>query len=176
MTREEKDALIEDLQGKIRENDVIYLADTSELDVENTNKLRRECFDKNISLKVVKNTLLQKAIERTEEKDLSEVLDTLDGPTSIMFAEKGNAPAKLIEEFRKSFDKPVLKAAYVEEQIFKGDETLKELAELKSREELIGDVVGLLQSPAKNVISALKSGGDKIAGLVKTLEERNTNE
>lgn len=173
MTREEKDALIEDLQGSIDSNDVIYLADTSELDVENTNKLRKECYDNEVSLKVVKNTLLEKALERTQEKDLSELKDILEGPTSIMFSEKGNAPAKVIREFRKSFDKPLLKGAYVQEQVFKGDEYLNELAELKSREELLGDIVGLLQSPAKNVISALQSGEQKLAGIVKTLEDRD---
>ena len=176
MTREEKDALIDDLQGRLEENEVIYLADTSELDVQTTNQLRKQCYDNNVSLQVVKNTLLQKAVERTEAKDLSELLDTLEGPTSVMFAEKGNLPAKLIQDFRKNYSKPVLKGAYIEEQVFKGDENLKELAELKSREELIGDIVGLLQSPAKNVISALQSGGHQIAGIVKSLEERNDNE
>lgn len=173
MTREEKDALIEDLQSRIEANDVIYLADTSELDVENTNKLRKECYDKDVSLQVVKNTLLEKALERTEKKEVSELKDILEGPTSIMFSEKGNAPAKVIREFRKSFSKPVLKGAYIEEEIYKGDENLQDLADLKSREELIGDIVGLLQSPAKNVISALQSGGNKLAGIVKTLEERD---
>lgn len=173
MTREEKDALIEDLQGRLESNEVIYLADTSELDVEHTNKLRKECYDNNISLQVVKNTLLQKAVERTDAKDLSGLLDTLEGPTSVMFAEKGNAPAKVIRDFRKDFSKPLLKGAYIEEEVYKGDEALNDLAELKSREELIGDVVGLLQSPAKNVISALQSSGDKLAGIVKTLEERD---
>lgn len=173
MTREEKDALIEDLQGRLESNEVIYLADTSELDVENTNKLRKQCYDNNVSLKVVKNTLLQKAVERTDAKDLSPLLETLDGPTSVLFAEKGNAPAKVIRDFRKDFSKPVLKGAYIEEEIYKGDEYLQDLAELKSREELIGDIVGMLQSPAKNVISALQSGGNKLSGIVKTLEERN---
>lgn len=176
MTREEKDALIQDLQGRLESNEVIYLADTSELNVEYTNKLRKHCYDNNISLQVVKNTLLEKAVERTEAKDLSGLIENLEGPTSVMFAEKGNAPAKVIQEFRKDFAKPVLKGAYIEEQVFIGDENLKELAELKSREELIGDIVGLLQSPAKNVISALQSGGHQLAGIVKTLEERNENE
>ncbi len=173
MTREEKDALIENLQGRLESNEVIYLADTSELNVEHTNKLRKHCYDNNISLQVVKNTLLQKALERTEAKDLTELIETLEGPTSVMFAEKGNAPAKVIREFRKDFSKPLLKGAYIEEEIYKGDDKLQDLAELKSREELIGDIVGLLQSPTKNVISALRSGGNKLSGILKSLEERN---
>lgn len=172
MRKEDKNVVIEELAGKLAESNIFYLADTSELSADNTSKLRRQCFKNGIELKVVKNTLLQKAMERVEGKEYSEMFDVLKGSTSVMFAEVGNAPAKLIKEFRKKNDKPVLKAAYVEEAIFIGDDQLTALSEIKSKEELLGEIVGLLQSPAKNIISALKSGGSTIAGLVKTLEER----
>jgi large subunit ribosomal protein L10 len=173
MTREEKNRFIDELAEKLNNSPIFYLADTSELTVEVTNQLRSNCFKNNITLSVVKNTLLQKAMERVEGKDFSSLYDVLSGPTSIMFSEVGNAPAKLIEDFRKKNAKPILKAAYVEEAIFIGDENLKALVSLKSKEELLGDIIGLLQSPAKNVISALQSGGQTIAGVVKTLSERN---
>lgn len=172
MTKDEKSKYIEDLSAKISESGVFYLADTAALTVEKTNDLRRKCFNNNIELKVVKNTLLQKALERIEDKDYSELYGVLAGPTSIMFSEVGNAPAKLIKDFRKKNDKPLLKAAYIEEAIYIGDESLDTLESIKSKEELIGEIVGLLQSPAKNVISGLKSSGSKLAGILKTLEER----
>jgi large subunit ribosomal protein L10 len=173
MTREEKNRFIDELAEKLNNSPIFYLADTSELTVEVTNQLRSNCFKNNITLSVVKNTLLQKAMERVEGKDFSSLYDVLSGPTSIMFSEVGNAPARLIDDFRKKNSKPILKAAYVEEAIFIGDENLKALVSLKSKEELLGDIIGLLQSPAKNVISALQSGGQTIAGVVKTLSERN---
>ena len=151
---------------------MFYLADTAELTVEKVNALRRKCFASNVELLVVKNTLLKKALERIEDKDFSELYGVLSGGTSIMFAEAGNAPAKLIKDFRKKEDKPILKAAYIEETVYVGDDNLDFLVAIKSREELIGDIIGLLQSPAKNVVSALKSSGSTIAGLLKTLEER----
>ncbi len=172
MTREERQHEIEVLTDKLANTGIFYLADTSELTADATSLLRRACFKQNIQLNVVKNTLLQKAMERVEGKELDEMYSVLAGPTAIMFAEVGNAPAKVIKDFRKKHDKPILKAAYVEESIYIGDDQLQALVEIKSKEELIGDVVGLLQSPAKNVISALKSGGNTIAGLVKTLSER----
>lgn len=172
MTKEEKDLLINDLVGTLSSSGVIYLADTSELDAEATSKLRRTCFSRGIKLNVVKNTLLKKAFERVEGKDFSELYDVLAGPTAIMLSDTGNAPAKLIKEFRKSHPKPILKGAYVEEMCFVGDDQLQALIDIKSREELIGDIVFLLQSPIRNVVGALQSGGHTIAGLVKTLSER----
>jgi len=172
MTKDEKSKYIEDLSAKLSESGIFYLADTAALTVEKTNDLRRKCYNNNIELKVVKNTLLQKALERIEDKDYSELYGVLAGPTSIIFSEFVNAPAKLIKDFRKKNDKPLLKAAYIEEAIYVGDEQLDFLESIKSKEELIGEIVGLLQSPAKNVISGLKSSGSKLAGILKTLEER----
>jgi len=172
MNREEKSQYIEDLSAKLAESGVFYLADTAELTVEKVNLLRRKCFASNVELKVVKNSLLKLALERIEDKDFSELYGVLSGGTSIMFAEVGNAPAKLIKDFRKKEDKPILKAAYIEESIYVGDDQLDTLVAIKSKEELIGDIIGLLQSPAKNVVSALKSGGSTIAGLLKTLSEK----
>lgn len=172
MTKEEKNQLIDDLAASLSENDVIYLADTSELDAEATSNLRRTCFNQNIKLNVVKNTLLKKAFDKVEGKDFSELNQVLAGPTALMLSDTGNAPARLIKEFRKQHDKPLLKAAYVEEMCFIGDDQLNTLTEIKSREELIGEVIGLLQSPIKNVVGALKSGGHTVSGLVKALSER----
>jgi len=171
MTREEKAVVIEDLTSQLADNANIYLADISGLNAVATSDLRRACFKANIKLAVVKNTLLAKAMEASD-KEFGELPDVLKGNTSLMFSETGNAPAKLIKNFRKKSDKPVLKGAFIEEAIFIGDETLDTLVSIKSKEELIGDIVGLLQSPAKNVISGLKSGGGKLAGILKTLSER----
>lgn len=172
MNREEKAQYIDTLTEQLNEAGIFYLADTSELTVENINNLRRRCFNQGITLKVVKNALLAKAIERVEGKGLEELTSVLSGPTSIMFSEVGNAPAKVIKEFRKKNDKPVLKAAYIEEAIYIGDEHLEALTAIKSKEELIGDIILLLQSSAKNVVSGLKGQGGKIAGILKTLSER----
>lgn len=172
MNKDEKKQVIDQLTVQLQENNIFYLADTSELTVEVTNKLRRSCFEKGVSMAVVKNTLLRKAMDNVEGKDFSEFYDTLKGATSLMFSETGNVPAKLITEFRKTSNKPILKGAYIEEAIFIGDDKLSALENIKSKEELIGDVIALLQSPAKNVISALKSSGSTIAGLVKTLQEK----
>lgn len=171
MNREEKAIIIDNLTEKLREYPHFYLTDTSGLGAEQTAKLRRACFEKNIMLVVVKNTLFEKALEKVEKAE-EELKGVLTGATSVMFAQTGNAPARLIKEFRKTGDKPVLKGAYVEECIYLGDKAVEELVNVKSREELIGDIVALLQSPARNVISALQSGGGKLAGLVKTLSER----
>ena len=171
MTKEEKSVIIEDLTAQLAANHVIYLADLTGLNAKETTDLRRACFKANIKLSVVKNTLLAKAMEASD-KNFGELPSVLKGNTSLMFAEVGNAPAKLIQNFRKKSDKPILKGAYIEEAVFIGDNQLDTLSAIKSREELIGDIVALLQSPAKNVISALKSGGGKIAGIVKTLSER----
>jgi len=171
MTREEKSQVIEELTAQLADSTNIYLTDISGLDAATTSNLRRACFKSNIKLAVVKNTLLEKAMEASE-KDFGELPSTLKGNTSVMYSETGNAPAKVIKEFRKKSEKPLLKGAFIEEAIYVGDELLDTLVEIKSREELLGEIVTLLQSPAKNVISALKSGGGTIAGIVKTLSER----
>jgi large subunit ribosomal protein L10 len=155
MTKEEKAKYIEDLTAELREAGIFYLADTSTMTVEVINNLRRKCFQSNIKLKVVKNTLLEKAMERVEGIDYGQLKEVLAGPTSILFAEVGNVPAKIIQEFRKKSDRPVLKGAFIEEAIFIGDNQLEALANIKSKNELIGEIIGLLQSPARRVISAL---------------------
>ena len=172
MNKDQKSQYIDDLAQDLSQANVFYLADTAELTVETINQLRRRCFQQGITLRVVKNTLLAKAMERVEGRDYGQLPEGLGGPTSIMFSEVGNAPAKLIKEFRKKSEKPILKGAYIEDAIFVGDNQLDTLVAIKSREELIGDIIGLLQSPAKNVISGLTGGGSKIAGILKTLEER----
>jgi len=171
MTREEKSQVIEDLTAQLAGFQTIYLADISGLDAGSTSNLRRACFKADVKLSVVKNTLLAKAMEVTE-KDFGDLPSTLKGNTSIMIAETGNAPAKVIKEFRKKAEKPLLKGAFINEAVYVGDEYLETLSNIKSKEEVIGDIVGLLQSPAKNVVSALKSGGGKIAGILKTLSEK----
>ncbi len=172
MNKDQKAQYIEDLAQDLSKANVFYLADTAALTVETINQLRRRCFQQGIELRVVKNTLLAKAMAKVEGRNYDNLASVLSGPTSIMFAEVGNAPAKLIKDFRKKNDKPILKGAYIEEAIFIGDNQLDALEAIKSREELIGDIIGLLQSPAKNVISGLTGGGSKIAGILKTLEER----
>ena len=172
MTKEDKAKYIDDLTAELTQAGVFYLADTSELTVEVINNLRRKCFQSGVTLKVVKNTLLEKAMQRVEGIDYGQLSEVLAGPTSIMFAEVGNIPAKIIQEFRKKNSKPVLKGAFVGEAIFIGDNQLETLANIKSKDELLGEIIGLLQSPAKNVISALKGQGGKISGILKTLEER----
>jgi large subunit ribosomal protein L10 len=172
MNKDQKAQYIEDLAQDLSQANIFYLADTADLSVETINQLRRRCFQQGIKLRTVKNTLLAKAMEKVEGRNYENLATVLSGPTSILFSEVGNAPAKLIKEFRKKNDKPVLKGAYIEEAIFIGDNQLDALEAIKSREELIGDIIGLLQSPAKNVISGLTSGGSKIAGILKTLEER----
>jgi len=171
MTREEKSQVIENLTTQLADNPIIYLADISGLDARNTSNLRRACFKAGVKLEVVKNTLLSKAME-SSDKDFGELSETLKGNTSLMFSETGNAPAKVIKEFRKKSDRPVLKGAFIEEAVYVGDDQLDGLVNIKSKEELIGEIITLLQSPAKNVISALKSSGGTIAGIVKTLSER----
>jgi len=171
MTREEKSQVIEALTTKLTEGSIIYLADISGLNALDTSNLRRACFKANVKLAVVKNTLLEKAMQNAD-KDFGELSNVLKGNTSLMFSETGNAPAKVIKEFRKKSDKPVLKGAYVEESVYVGDDQLDTLVNIKSKEELIGDVISLLQSPAKNVISALQSGGNKLSGILKTLSDK----
>jgi large subunit ribosomal protein L10 len=172
MTKEEKSKYIEDLTAELAGKSVFYLTDTGGLDVETVNQLRSKCFRSNIEMRVVKNSLFKKALQRIENRDYTEIYSMLKGPTSVLFAEVGNVPAKLILDFRKKFEKPLLKGAYVDEAVFVGEASLKMLSEIKSKEELVGEIIGLLQSPAKNVVSGLKSGGGKLAGIVKTLASR----
>jgi large subunit ribosomal protein L10 len=171
MRREEKLAIIDSLAEKFKAYSHFYLTDTAQLNAEDTSALRRKCFENDIKLIVVKNTLLKRALEQSGV-NFEELFPVLKGTTSIMFANAGNTPAKLIKEFRKQHDKPVLKAAYVQESIYVGDNMLDALISIKTREELIGDVILLLQSPAKNVISALQSGGNKLHGVLETLSKK----
>jgi len=171
MRREEKNAIIDSLAERLKEYNHFYLTDTAELNAAVTSDLRRMCFKNDIKLIVVKNTLLIRAFEQSG-LNFEELYPVLKGTTSIMFANTGNGPAKLIREFRKTHDKPVLKGAYVQESIYLGDNMLEALVSIKTRQELIGDVILLLQSPAKNVISALQSGGNKIHGVLETLSKK----
>lgn len=174
MTKEEKGKIIDELTDKFAANSHFYITDAGGFTVAQINAFRRICFKTGVEYGVYKNTLIQKALEK--KGDLFEPLfKTLSGFTGVIFSkESGNAPAKAIKEFRKKLKgKPVLKAASIDSGLFIGDENLDMLSELKSKNELIGDVIALLQSPAKNVISALLSGKNKLAGIVKTLEERN---
>ena len=174
MTREEKSKVIERLTTELAENTNIYMTDVSGLDASETSNLRRACFKANIKLSVVKNTLLSKAME-TSEKDFGNLDEVLVGNTALMYSEVGNSPAKLIKQFRKKSERPLLKGASIEDAIYVGDDQVEFLANIKSREELIGEVITLLQSPAKNVISALQSSGSTISGVLKTLSENNKN-
>ena len=171
MRREEKNAIINSLAEKIKEYSHFYLTDTAQLNAADTSDLRRKCFENDIKLIVVKNTLLKRALEQSEGT-YDELFQVLEGTTSIMFANSGNVPAKLIKEFRKKHDKPVLKGAYVQESIYIGDNLLDTLVSVKTKNELIGDVIMMLQSPAKNVISALQSGGNKLHGVLETLSKK----
>ena len=171
MTREEKSQVIEALTAKLAQSSNFYLTDLSGLNAVMTSNLRRACFKANVKLSVVKNTLLEKAMEASE-KDFGELPSTLKGNTSVMYSETGNAPAKVIKAFRKKSEKPFLKGAYIEEAIYIGDDQLDLLVDIKSKEELIGEIIGLLQSPAKNVVSALQSSGGKLSGIIKTLSQK----
>ena len=171
MTREEKSQVIEALTAKLAQSSNFYLTDLSGLNAVMTSNLRRACFKANVKLSVVKNTLLEKAMEASE-KDFGELPSTLRGNTSVMYSETGNAPAKVIKAFRKKSEKPFLKGAYIEEAIYIGDDQLELLVDIKSKEELIGEIIGLLQSPAKNVVSALQSSGGKLSGIIKTLSQK----
>ncbi len=171
MRREEKKQIIDELTQRINDAEHFYLTDIADLNAANTSKLRAQCFKKNVELVVVKNTLLKKALELAEG-DFSELYDVLKGHTSIMFSEAGNVPAKMIKEFRKTSKKPVIKGAFVEESAYIGDENLETLANIKSKNELIADIVLLLNSPVTNVMSALQSGGNILTGVLKTLSEK----
>jgi len=171
MNKEEKYDLVLALTEQMKEYGNFYITDTSDLTVAKINNIRRQCFESDIVMKVTKNSLIKKAMEASEG-DFTSMYDVLKGSSSILFSKSATAPAKLIKKLRKQGDKPVLKAAYIDSAIFVGDNQLDTLTKLKSKEQLIGEVIGLLQSPAKNVISALQSGGNTLAGLVKTLQER----
>ena len=170
MDRAGKQETIVELTEKFNQATNFYLADTSSLSVDDINRLRRICHKQGVEMRVAKNTLIRKALEATG-KQYNGIIEALHGPTSIMFSETGSVPAKVIKEFRKAGDKPVLKAAYIDSAIFIGDKSVDELSKLKTKQELIGEIIGLLQSPAKNVISGLNAGA-KLASLVKALEER----
>ena len=171
MTRQEKHDAIENLKEALVSVKTLYLADIEGLDARQTNALRRACFKENVKLQVVKNTLLAKAMEASTH-DFGELTRILKGNTSLMFSETGNAPAKVIKNFRKKSDRPILKGAFIEEAIYLGDDQIDALVAIKSKEELIGDIIMLLQSPTKNVVSALQSGGGKLSGILTTLSER----
>jgi large subunit ribosomal protein L10 len=171
MRREEKNAIIDSLAERLKEYSHFYLTDTAQLNAADTSDLRRKCFENDIKLIVVKNTLLKRALEQSGV-NFEELFPVLKGTTSIMLTNAGNGPAKLIKEFRRKHDKPVIKGAYVQESIYIGDNMLDTLVSIKTKEELVGDIILLLQSPAKNVISALQSGGNKIHGVLETLSKK----
>lgn len=172
MKKEDKALIIAQIAETLKEYSCFYLTETAGLDAEKTSQLRRECFKNDIKLMVVKNTLLRKALE-TLEGDYSELYPVMKESTSVMFSNVGNAPAKLLKDFRKKEDTlPRLKGAYVEETIYVGEDQLDALCSIKSKNELIADVVALLQSPAKNVVSALQSGATKIHGILETLSKK----
>jgi len=173
MTRQEKNYAIENLKEALVGVKTLYLADIEGLNASQTSDLRRACFKENIKLQVVKNTLLAKAMEASTH-DFGELTGILKGNTSLMFSDTGNAPAKVIKNFRKKSDKPILKGAFIEESIYIGDDQIDALVAIKSKDELIGEIISLLQSPAKNVISALQSGGGKLSGILQTLSERES--
>ena len=171
MRKEEKHEVVQALTEQIKSYGNFYIADTADLTVEKVNAIRRKCFDQGIAIKEEKNTLIRKALENAGIES-EEINSVLKGSSTLLFSETGNAPAKLIKELRKTGDKPVLKGAYIDSAVFIGDKQLDALVQLKSKFELVGDIIGLLQSPAKNVVSALQSGSNTLAGLVKTLQDR----
>ncbi|HPD53120.1 MAG: 50S ribosomal protein L10 [Bacteroidota bacterium] len=172
MKREEKDVIISEITELLDKYPNVYVADTSTLTVDKTNQLRRICFNKGVKMLVAKNTLIRKAMEKKNQEAYQELFAALKGTSALMFCETGNVPAKVIKEFRKAADRPALKGAWIDTAVFLGDNQLDTLAAIKSKNELIGEIIGLLQSPASNVVSALQSSGGKLAGIVKTLSER----
>ena len=171
MKSSEKQITVNNLQEQINSYSHFYLTDISGLNAENTSSLRRQCFNQDVKLVVVKNTLLRKALENSN-KNIEEIYDALKGNTTIMFSENANVPAKLIKDFSKKHKRPVLKAAYVQESVYMGEDQLEALIAVKSKNELIADVVALLQSPMKTVLGQLQSGGNIIHGVLKTLGEK----
>ena len=173
MKKELKNQIIENISAELKEYPNFYITDIAGLNAGDTSKLRRECFEKGIKLSVVKNTLFTHVLKASGNPELEALVETLVGNTAIMYTASANAPAKLIKDWQKKGEKPALKGAYVQECAFVGANKLEELATIKSKEELIGDIIAMLQSPVKNVLGALQSGGQTIAGVVKTLEEKN---
>ena len=173
MTKAEKTASIEELKEKFESATFFYLADASTLTVGQINKFRGMCYEKDVEMKVVKNTLAKKALESfPEDRNYVGLYESLKGPTAILFSSTANVPAKLIKEFRETAERPLLKAAYIDTDVYFGDDQVDTLANLKSKEDLIADVIALLQSPIKNVLGSLQSGGNTLSGLIKTLQER----
>ena len=173
MTKQEKNEVIDVLKDKFSQYNNFYITNTESLTVEQVSKLRRICFDKKVEMKVAKNTLIRKALESIDNDRFSNVYESLNGVTALLFSENAKEPALIISTFRKETngEKPVLKAAFIDGDVFAGDDQLKTLTTLKSKNDLIGEIIGMLQSPAKNVISGLNAGS-KLASLVKALEER----
>ena len=171
MTRKEKTQKIEELTQVLNDTSTIYITDVSELNAGDTSALRRACFKQNVRLTVVKNKLLKIAMERSD-KDFNNLEETLAGPSAVMLSETGNVPAKVIKDFRKKAERPILKGAFIEEETYVGDDKLETLVNIKSKEELLADIVAMLQSPAKNVISALQSGQNTLTGVLETLADR----
>ncbi len=171
-TREQKAQQIDELTQKLSEYNVIYLVDILGLNAQTTSDLRRACHKEDVKLQVVKNTLLKQAMDNSD-KDFGDLVDVLVGNSALMLSDTGNKPAKIIKNYRKKSNKPQLKGAWIEEGVYLGDEQLDNLVSIKSKEELLGEIIGLLQSPVKNVLSALQSGGGKIAGILKTLSEKS---
>lgn len=175
MKKDAKGGVIDQLTEKLSQANYFYITDSSTLPVADINNFRRTCFEKGIEVQVAKNALIKKALERIEGVEYdAKLLEALKGPTTLIFSEVGNLPAKVIKEYRDKNDKqrPLIKAAFVEGAVYFGDESLDALVNLKSKADLIGEIIGLLQSPPKNVISALQSGGNKLAGILKTLSEK----
>lgn len=175
MNREQKVAIVAELKAKFEGTDYFYITDSSSLPVSEITVLRRKCFEKGVELRVAKNTLIKKALEQIDEEKYQDLYESLKGQSTLLFTEVSNLPAKILKEFRSKdtkLEKPVLKVAYIDSSLYVGDDQIETLSKLKSKEELLGEIVGLLQSPAKNVISALQSSGSKLAGILKTLGER----
>jgi large subunit ribosomal protein L10 len=171
MRKEDKQVLIDSILSELKACPNFYLTDVSDLNAEKTSQLRRQCFNSGVKMIVVKNALLHKAMQQME-KDYEGLYDVLKGSTALMLCETGNAPAKLIKNFRKTSDRPILKGAFIEECCYIGDDMIDALCNIKSKNDLIADIIALLQSPMKNVISGLQSGGHKLSGILETLSER----
>ena len=171
MRKEDKQVLIDSILSELKACPNFYLTDVSDLNAEKTSQLRRQCFNSGVKMIVVKNALLHKAMQQME-KDYEGLYDVLKGSTALMLCETGNAPAKLIKNFRKTSDRPILKGAFIEECCYIGDDRIDDLCNIKSKNDLIADVIALLQSPMKNIISGLQSGGHKLSGILETLSER----
>ncbi len=171
MTREEKNKVVDELSEYFTNYKFVYVTDASAMSAKDTNNMRRVFFNRDVKMRVAKNTLIIQALQKSNV-DFKELTDTLKGSTALLFAENAKAAAKAITEYRKKGTKPQLKGAYIDTDIYLGDDKLEALNNLKSKEDLVGEIIGILQSPAKNVISALKSGGGKLAGILKTLSER----